>query len=102
MTEIPAGTSWNSPVRFGENCGFDMTVEFDETFTVWVFDDHELFQIEISDTYTNRSTGFTFQDAARYSIRFDYATNRAFHEGIFGTHSYCDWAHGPRRVPGTL
>jgi hypothetical protein len=81
--EIPAGTSWDSPVRFGENCGFDLTVEFDETFTVWVFDDHELIQIEISDTYTNRSTGFTFQDAARYSIRFDYATNLAFHEGIF-------------------
>jgi hypothetical protein len=72
-----------SPLRFGENCGFDMTVEFDETFTVWVFGDHELIQIEISDAYTNRSTAFTFQDAARYSIRFDYATKLAFHEGMF-------------------
>jgi hypothetical protein len=81
--EIPAGTSWNSAVRFGENCSFDLTAEFDETFTVWVFDDHELIQIEISDIYTNRSTGFTFRDRARYSIRFDYATNLAFHEGIF-------------------
>ena len=81
--DIPAGTSWNSPVRFGENGGFDVTIEFDETFTVWLFDDHELLQIEISDIYTNRSTGFTFEDRARYSIRFDYSTNLAFHEGIF-------------------
>jgi hypothetical protein len=64
--EIPAGTSWNSAVRFGENCSFDLTAEFDETFTVWVFDDHELIQIEISDIYTNRSTG--------RAIRFDSTT----------------------------
>ena len=26
-------------MRFAENCGFDVTIEFDETFTVWLFDD---------------------------------------------------------------
>jgi hypothetical protein len=81
--QIPAGTPWDSPVRVGETCDFDLMVHFDEVITVWVFDDHELIQIELGDTYTNLSTGYSFVDPAHYSIRFDYATGLAFHEGVF-------------------
>jgi hypothetical protein len=80
---IPAGTTWNSPVRFGENCAFDLKVDFNQTFTTWTFDDHESILIQIADRYTNLATGFKFVDRADYVIQHDFATNTAFHAGVF-------------------
>jgi hypothetical protein len=80
---IPAGTVWDSPVRFGESCAFDLKVEYDETFTTWTFNDHEYIRIVIRDRYRNLATGFAFEDPADYIIQHDFATNVAFHAGIF-------------------
>jgi hypothetical protein len=80
---IPAGTVWDSPVRFGESCAFDLKVEYDETFTTWTFNDHEYIRIVIRDRYRNLATGFAFADPADYIIQHDFATNMAFHAGIF-------------------
>jgi len=80
---IPAGTVWDSPVRFGESCAFDLKVEYDETFTTWTFNDHEYIRIVIRDRYRNLATGFSFADPADYVIQHDFATNIAFHAGIF-------------------
>jgi hypothetical protein len=80
---IPAGTVWDSPVQFGESCAFDLKVEYDETFTTWTFNDHEYIRILIQDRYRNLATGFAFVDRADYVIQHDFATNIAFHAGIF-------------------
>lgn len=80
---IPAGTTWNSAVRFGENCAFDLKVDFNQTFTTWTFDDHESILIQIADRYTNLATGFKFVDRADYVIQHDFTTNTAFHAGVF-------------------
>jgi len=80
---IPAGTSWDSTVRFGEVCDFDLKVRHDEVFTITTFGDHEVWRILIKDKYTNLSTHFSFIDAADYHIRFDYSTGFAFHAGVF-------------------
>jgi hypothetical protein len=80
---IPAGTVWDSPVRFGESCAFDLKIEYDETFTTWTFNDHEYIRIVIRDRFRNLATGFAFEDPADYIIQHDFATNIAFHAGIF-------------------
>jgi len=82
---IKAGIEWNSPVRFGENCAFDLKVDLNQTFTTWTFDDHEYIRIEIQDHYKNLQTGFKFVDRADYVIQHHFATNTAFHAGIFWT-----------------
>jgi hypothetical protein len=80
---IPAGTSWDSPVRFGEVCDFNLRVNRDEVFTITTFEGHEVWHIQIRDKYTNLSTRVSFIDPADYHIRFDYGTGFAFHAGVF-------------------
>jgi hypothetical protein len=80
---IRAGTEWNSDIRLGENCAFDLKIEFNRTFTSWTFADHESILVQIADRYTNLSTGFKFVDRADYVIQHDFATNTAFHAGVF-------------------
>lgn len=80
---IAAGSLWNSPVRFGEQCSFDVELAFNDTFTTTDYGDRVLIQIEIADIYTNVATGFSFLDWARYSIVLDKATGHARHDGVF-------------------
>jgi len=80
---IPAGTEWNSPVRLGEVCGFDLSIKYDEVFETTTFEAYEVWHITISDEYRNLSTGFRFLDTADYFIRHDLASGIAFHAGTF-------------------
>ncbi len=80
---IPAGTPWNSPVRFGEVCSFDVAVEFDDQIVTWEYEDRTRLNLEFKDTFTNLATGFSFLDTANYSIFFDHTTGLARHSGIF-------------------
>lgn len=70
-TVIPAGAAWDSPVRFGEVCAFDVAIDFDDRFLTWEYGDRAKFDNEFNDTFTNLATGFSFLDTAKYSIQFD-------------------------------
>jgi hypothetical protein len=80
---IPAGTAWNSPVRFGEVCAFDVAIEFNDRFLTWEYGDRTKLDNEFNDTFTNLATGFSFFDTAKYSIQFDHQSGIAKHSGIF-------------------
>ena len=81
--DIPAGTEWDSPVRFGELCDFDLSIKYNEVFEVTTFDTFEVLHITIRDVFKNQSTGFKFWDTADYYIRHDFDTGLAFHAGTF-------------------
>jgi hypothetical protein len=80
---VPAGTEWDSPVRLGEVCDFDLAIKYNEVFETTSFDTFEVLHITIRDLYKNKSTGLKFLDTADYYIRHDFATGRAFHAGTF-------------------
>lgn len=82
-TVIPAGAAWDSPVRFGEVCAFDVAIDFDDRFLTWEYGDRAKFDNEFNDTFTNLATGFSFLDTAKYSIQFDRQSGSAKHSGIF-------------------
>jgi hypothetical protein len=80
---IPAGTAWDSPVRYGEVCSFDLAVKYDEVFEVTTFPTYQVLHIVINDEFKNRSTGFVFFDTADYYIRYEFESGIAFHAGTF-------------------
>lgn len=89
--EIGATEEWSDFFGYTQACGFDFKVVVYDRFTVHVFDDREIWNILIRDTYTNLATGFSFEDFASYVIIFDYQTGLADHRGVF-------WR---TRIPGT-
>jgi len=89
--EVGAAEEWTDFFGYTQACGFDFTIDVNDRFTVHVFDDREIWNILIRETYTNLDTGFSFEDFASYSIVFDYETGLADHRGVF-------WRI---RVPGT-
>ena len=78
-----AATEWTDWFGYTQACGFDFSVDYDDRFTIHVFDDHEIWNIRIRDTYTNLETGFSFEDFSSYNIRYDYQTGLADHRGLF-------------------
>jgi hypothetical protein len=82
-TVIPAGTAWNSPVRFGEVCAFDVALTADDQIVTWEREDRTTLNLEFDDLYTNLTTGYSFSDTANYSIQFDHESGFADHSGIF-------------------
>jgi len=81
--ETVAGTEWTDFFGYTQACNFDFRVDYNDRFTVHVFDDREIWNIRIRDTYTNLETGFSFEDFASYNIVFDYQTGLADHRGVF-------------------
>ena len=81
--EIGAATEWSDWFGYTQACGFDARVDYNDRYAIHVFDDREIWNIHIRDTYTNLQTGFTFEDVAFYSIVFDYETGLADHHGVF-------------------
>jgi hypothetical protein len=63
--------------------GHDFRVDYSDRFTIHVFDDREIWNILIRDTYTNLATGFSFEDFASYAIEFEYQSGLADHHGVF-------------------
>jgi hypothetical protein len=73
-------------------CGFPFRVDYDDRWIIHVKDNgDEIWNVTIRDTYTNLNTGYSFEDFASYSIKFDAETGLADHRGAF-------WRI---RVPGT-
>jgi hypothetical protein len=88
---IPAGTAWDSSVRAGEVCDFDLKIKYDQRFEITAFETYEVYHIVVRDVFKNLATGKKFVDTADYYIRFDYATGEAYHTGTFWlTESYGD------------
>ena len=81
---IPAyDPEWVDFFGYEGGCSFDFRFEYKDRFTVHLFDDREIWNILIRDTYTNLETGFSFEDFASYQIVFDYETGLADHHGVF-------------------
>ena len=74
---------WTDLFGYEQACGFDFIIDFDDRFTIHVFEDREIHNIQIRETYTNLDTGFSFEDVASYNIIFDYETGIADHRGVF-------------------
>jgi hypothetical protein len=81
---IPKGTTWDSPSKAGEVCGFALRADYDEIFETTTFEDgHQVIRIVINDKYTNLKTGFWFYDTAEYYVKYDPVSGWAFHAGVF-------------------
>lgn len=72
-----------SPLGVEEVCDFDFAVAYDDHFLTQTFSDRQVIHLTFDDVYTNNQTGFSFVDQANYSIRFDFASGLAQHDGAF-------------------
>ena len=64
-------------------CGFNFTVAHNDKVAVHVFDDHLIYNMDLRSLWTNLESGFSFEDFASYSIRYDDTTGLAQHHGVF-------------------
>lgn len=81
--QVGAAEEWTDFFTYTQACGFDFQIDYNDRFTIHVFDDREIWNILLRDTYTNLDTGFSFEDFASYNIVFDYETGLADHRGVF-------------------
>ena len=81
--ETGATTVWEDWFGYEQACGFDFRVDYNDKYTVHVFNDREIWNVLIRDTYTNHETGFSFEDFASYTVVYDYETGFADHHGVF-------------------
>lgn len=81
--EMEADDVWTDYAGHEQACGFPFRVDYNDRIILHLFDDHEIYNIQVRDIYTNLDTGFSFEDFASFYIRFDYETGLANHRGNF-------------------